>query len=111
MPLKVLFDNNLSVKLPQAVSEFFPDSKHVTELKIERFTDQEIFKFAGKNQFVIVTKDRDFYHLLNTFGPPPKIVWLSVGNCRNNKVVETIKGHAKQIQEFIKSNRSLFVIS
>lgn len=109
--MKLLFDNNLSINLPRTVVSNFPDSKHISELAIERSTDRQLFDFAGKNNFTIVTKDKDFYHLLNTLGPPPKIVWLSIGNCSNKKVIELFAKHQKQIAEFIKSSRSLFVIN
>jgi predicted nuclease of predicted toxin-antitoxin system len=109
--LKLLFDNNLSIKLPSAVVALFPESKHVSDLAFESRSDRSIFDFAGKNGFTIVTKDKDFYHLVNTLGPPPKIVWLSVGNCTNEKVLEILSRHQPQVVDFIKSSRSLFVIN
>ncbi|MBY0436464.1 MAG: DUF5615 family PIN-like protein [Cyclobacteriaceae bacterium] len=109
--MKLLFDNNLSVKLPRLIGDSFHGSSHVYDLKIDRLPDKEIFSFAGKNDFTIVTKDKDFYHLLNTFGPPPKIVWVNVGNRRNEEVVKILLNHIGGIREFIKSNRSLLVIS
>ena len=38
--------------------------------------DREIWDFAGKENFIIVTADADFYELAAALGPPPKIVWL-----------------------------------
>jgi predicted nuclease of predicted toxin-antitoxin system len=30
-----------------------------------------------------MTKDRDFIQLLSTEGPPPKVIWLRLGNSSN----------------------------
>jgi predicted nuclease of predicted toxin-antitoxin system len=109
--LKLLFDNNLSVRIIQAVDNFFPGSKHVADLQVNQFTDRQIFEFAGKNEFTVITKDKDFYHLVNTLGPPPKIVWIAVGNCSNQQAIDTVVKRKQQIAEFIKSTRSLFVIN
>jgi predicted nuclease of predicted toxin-antitoxin system len=108
--LKLLFDNNLSIKLPEIVEDYFPHSAHVVNLHLEKLSDKEIFKFAGDHQFTIVTKDKDFYHLLNTFGSPPKVIWISIGNCSNQMILEVLINHKKEIAEFIKSSRSLLVI-
>ena len=58
------------------MKDHFPGSKHVSDLQIDHYSDRQIFDFAGKNQFTIVSKDKDFYHILNTLGPPPKVVFL-----------------------------------
>jgi len=74
--LKLLFDNNISVKVPVIFAEEFPGSCHLFDLNIHLETDRWIFEYAKKNDFTIVTKDKDFYHLLNTLGSPPKVIWL-----------------------------------
>jgi predicted nuclease of predicted toxin-antitoxin system len=108
--LKLLIDNDLSVNIPQEVEPFFQGSKHVTEVGLDRLTDKQIFHYAGKNDFIILSKDKDFYHLINTYGPPPKIVWLRVGNCNNRLLIETIVKNCPSIIEFIRSSRSLMII-
>lgn len=108
--MKLLFDNNLSIKLPEIVEDSFPQSAHVVNLHLEKLSDKEIFQFAGDHQFTLVTKDKDFYHLLNTFGAPPKVIWLSIGNCSNQMLIATLIKHKKEIADFIKSSRSLLVI-
>jgi predicted nuclease of predicted toxin-antitoxin system len=39
-------------------------------------SDREIWAFAQRESFVIVSTDADFYELGTTLGPPPKVVWL-----------------------------------
>lgn len=42
---------------------YFPGSKHVADLYLECLQDREIWEFARANDFLIVTKDKDFYYL------------------------------------------------
>jgi predicted nuclease of predicted toxin-antitoxin system len=74
--VKLLFDENLSRKLVARLSELYPDSAHVAEFDLLERPDREIWDFAGKENFIIVTADADFYELAAALGPPPKIVWL-----------------------------------
>ncbi len=62
--MKLLFDQNISFRLIKQIIDLFPNSKQVRELGLENFTDSEIFDFAKKNQFSIVTFGADFYDSL-----------------------------------------------
>jgi predicted nuclease of predicted toxin-antitoxin system len=33
-----------------------------------------------------VTKDSDFLMLLDRFGAPPQVVWITIGNCSNDNL-------------------------
>jgi len=46
-------------------------------------SDPEIFRAARDAGVVVMTKDRDFMRLLDEQGPPPQVIWLRVGTCRN----------------------------
>jgi len=80
--LKLLFDNNLSSKLPKLLADVFPDSIHVVEIGMRNFEDIEIWKYAKEKSLTIVSKDKDFYYLNSAFGSPPKFISLVPGNCR-----------------------------
>ncbi len=109
--MKLLFDNNLSAKLPEILQAAFPLSKHVADEHIDHLPDLEIWQFAIQNNYTIVTKDKDFYYLSNTFGSPPKIIWLTVGNCRNRDIIQLLKDQQKEINLFLKSNKDLLLLS
>ncbi len=108
--MKLLFDNNLSVKLAQFVQDQFPGSAHVFDLKLDKASDRQIFDFARNNEFIIVTKDSDFYHLLNTYGSPPKVIWITLGNSGNAELKEFIFQNMNLFAEFGNSSKSLLVI-
>jgi len=61
--MKLLFDQNISFRLIRKISQLYPDAKQVRELGLENSTDQEIFYFAIKNNYTIVTFDSDFCDL------------------------------------------------
>ncbi len=46
-------------------------------------TDRAIFEAARRVGAVVLTKDVDFVQLLERYGPPPRIVWLTCGNITN----------------------------
>ena len=61
--MKLLFDQNISFRLIRQIIDLFPDSKQVRELGLENSTDFEIFDYAKRNGYTIVTFDSDFCDL------------------------------------------------
>jgi hypothetical protein len=59
--MKLLFDENLSSKLPPLVRAAFPDSNHVRQVGLKGQTDEEIWEYAKRHGFTIISKDKDFY--------------------------------------------------
>lgn len=55
----------------------------VRELGLRDADDLVIFNQAKTAGAVLMTKDRDFLDLLDRFGPPPQILWLTCGNTSN----------------------------
>ena len=45
--------------------------------------DIDIFKAAHLANAIVMTKDRDFVELLDRYGAPPKIIWITCGNTSN----------------------------
>ena len=109
--MKLLFDNNLSTKLPEILQAAFPGSKHVVDVHIDHLPDIDIWRFAIANNFSIVTKDKDFYNLSTTFGSPPKVIWLTVGNCRNKDIIKLLADKQNEINLFLKSNKDLLLLN
>ncbi len=98
--MKLLFDENLSPKLPKLLASLFPGSAHVRDCGLKGSTDEEVWGYAGKNGFVIVSKDADFHQRSILYGPPPKLVWLRIGNCTRDKLVRLITAHEQDIRKF-----------
>ena len=105
--MKLLFDQNLSRHL---VVEF-ADSRHVTEVGLDSATDNEIWTYAGEHGFVIVSKDSDFRQLAFLNGPPPKAIWLRLGNASTTEILVVLTENQGVLQMFSESeDEALLVI-
>jgi predicted nuclease of predicted toxin-antitoxin system len=62
--VKLLFDENLSRKLPHRLHDLYPGSIHVSEADLLQTPDATIWAYARENAFVIVTADSDFFEAL-----------------------------------------------
>lgn len=76
--MKLLFDQNLSPFLVEALNDLYPESAHIMETGLDTSSDAEVRAYAGSQGFTIVTKDADFGELCTLLGFPPKILWLRV---------------------------------
>ena len=96
--MKLLLDENLSPKLPALIAAQFPGSLHIRDCGLKGATDKAIWEFARANNFTIVSKDSDFYQRSLFYGSPPKIVWLRIGNCTRDEVVQLLLMHEQEIR-------------
>ena len=96
--MKLLFDENLSPKLPRLLATLFPDSAHARECGLLGLPDEDVWEYACANGFTIVSKDSDFHQRSLLYGPPPKIVWLRIGNCTRQQLVQLITTHEQDIR-------------
>ena len=71
---------------------------------MENATDTEIWNYAKKKGFNIVTFDADFYDLATLKGHPRKVVWLRIGNTSTANLNKIIQQKEKIIKDFITSD-------
>ncbi len=87
--MKVWLDAQLSPMLADWINGNYNVScAAVRELGLRDASDIEIFKEAKKYNAVVITKDIDFSNLLEKYGSPPKIIWLTCGNTSNKRLKE-----------------------
>lgn len=109
--MKLLFDQNLSWRLPSKLADLYPDSQHVRDAGLKESEDIDIWEYAKANDFVIVTKDMDFQQRSLLFGYPPKIVRLRVGNCPVQTIEDLLRRHSATIHTFgIDEGKSYLVL-
>lgn len=102
--MKLLFDQNISPKLLKILPENFDTSTQVRLESLENASDLEIFKFALKNNYSIVTFDSDFYDLSVFKGCPPKIIWLRTGNMTTKSISDILTLNFDNIILFLSEN-------
>ncbi|MEI6394010.1 MAG: DUF5615 family PIN-like protein [Verrucomicrobiota bacterium] len=98
--MKLLFDQNLSFKLCQALADIFPDSNQVLLLGLAEADDRVLWQHAKANAFVLVTQDSDFADMAVLYGAPPKVIWLRCGNQPTQTVEKLLRDLAQSITAF-----------
>lgn len=98
--MRLLFDQNLSRHLLRELAVEYPDSRHVTDVGLDTATDAEVWAWAGQHDYVIVSKDSDFRQLAFLHGPPPKAVWLRMGNASTLDIASVLRGHLDDVTRF-----------
>jgi len=108
--LKLLFDQNLSPRLVDQISDLFPDSSHVSLVGLSRGMDDEVWDYALANGYAIVTRDADFGDLVTVRGFPPKVIWLRLGNCTTHQIEYSLRSN-HQIIVLMDEDPSLGILS
>jgi len=98
--MKLLFDQNLSPRLPRLLADIYPDSVHVREVGLRDADDLTIWNYAGLHGYSIVSKDSDFQQRSLLVGAPPKFIWLRVGNCSVAQTESILRTYSAAIHTF-----------
>jgi predicted nuclease of predicted toxin-antitoxin system len=101
--VKLLLDENLSSRLLRRLKVLFPESQHVDLVGLHGRRDRVVWDYAGFHRFTIVSKDNDFRQLSFLKGPPPKVVWLSVGNAGTDLIGELLERSHERIAAFLEN--------
>ncbi len=100
--MKLLLDANLSWRLARLLKSEFEEITHTVDCGFkEDAPDIDIWNYARKNGFTIITNDEDFYRLALSMGFPPKIVLLRMGNQSTKYLAQILTGHKIEIAEFL----------
>ena len=98
--MKLLFDENLSPKLPLLVEAQFPGSRHLRDCGLKGAADAAIWDYARTHDFTLVSKDSDFSQRSLLHGHPPKVVWLRLGNCTRADLLALLLRHEADLRAF-----------
>lgn len=108
--MKLLFDENLSPKLAAALTDLFPESAHVHHLGLGGGSDDEVWEYAHRNGFTLVSKDSDFHEKSLLNGHPPKVIWIKRGNCTTKQIEIILRSNAGQIDLLLQDPEATFLI-
>ena len=110
--MKLLFDENLSPKLPQLLANEYPGSVHVREVGLRGAEDRQIWDYGRAQGFAIVSKDTDFRERNFVEGFPPKVIWLDVGNAGTTMIAGLLRRERQRVKAFEKQDEtSLLILS
>lgn len=98
--MKLLFDQNLSPRLPAKLADLFPGSEHVDAAGLGAAADDVVWAYALQNNLAVVTKDEDYSQMSVLRGWPPKVLWLLTGNCTTAQVEALLRRRFADIAAF-----------
>jgi predicted nuclease of predicted toxin-antitoxin system len=80
------------------LADLYPDSNHVYLLGLDQSNDEEVWEFARREGFLIVTKDADFSDLCMLFSFPPKVIWIRRGNCETKAIENILRRRSEEVR-------------
>ena len=97
---EIAFDQNISFRIVRKLQVEFKDCQHVSDAGLLNATDTEIWNYAKKNDYCIVTFDYDFVDFSILKGIPPKTIILKTGNTKTEQLFSLLTTHKVQIHDF-----------
>ena len=97
--MKLLLDQNLSWKLVKQLQGNYPGTEHIKTALTIHAEDIDIWQFAADNGFVVVSKDDDFEQRSILLGHPPKVIWITLGNCKTSDIEALLINSEETIQD------------
>lgn len=105
-------DAQLSPALARWMSETFGVTAHaVRDLGLRDAKDLPIFHAAREAGAVIMSKDSNFVLLLERFGPPPQILWVTCGNPSNARLRDVLRKSFPEARARLEQGEPLVEIS
>ena len=109
--MRLLLDQNLSPRLCDHLSDIWTDVVHLRTVGLSAAHDAVIWDYARRNGFTIVSKDSDFNGLPFLLGAPPKVAWLTLGNCSTAETERCLRGRrGRSRRSFSEPDTALLVI-
>ena len=71
--------------------------------------DIDIFNAAKQSNVILISKDRDMMKLIEKFGSPPKLIWLTCGNTSNKALKIVIANNFEVIIDTLVINNLPFI--
>jgi len=98
--VRLLIDEQLSVRLCEMLADLYPQSLHVTQIGLGGATDEAVWSASAEHGCVLLTKDEDFHRLSVLRGGPPKVIWLRLGNASTDEVARLLRERLDDLGRF-----------
>ena len=108
--MRLLFDQNVSPRLPVRLADLFPNSEHVDAVGLGSSADTLVWDYALQRDLAILTKDEDYSQMSVLRGWPPRVLWLLIGNCTTTEVEALLRLRLVDIMSF-EQNESVGVLA
>jgi predicted nuclease of predicted toxin-antitoxin system len=85
--MKLLVDAQLPPLLAEWLRRQGFEAAAAREAGLRDATDAEIWEFAARGAYIIVTKDEDFAEMVGRLKGGPAVLWIRCGNLLNRELV------------------------
>src|SRR5258707_8437029 len=91
----------------------FPELKAIAlrSIGLQDNNDYDIFRKARKAGAIIMSKDYDFVKLIEIYGAPPKLIWITCGNTSNARLCEILNTSLQQAIDLLTQQENIVEIS
>ena len=83
---------------------------HLFDLEMNLASDLDIWKYAGQNDYVVISKDEDFIRWQADVRNSPRFVWVRTGNCKNKELIDTMISNLPAVIELLNSGSDMVEI-
>lgn len=106
----------VDAQLPPAIALWITSTFGITavalrDIGLRDAEDYQIFQAAKAQGAIIMTKDRDFVDLIDRYGTPPQIIWLTCGNTSNTRLREILSVVLPEALKLLQSGERLVEFS
>jgi len=105
--MKFPIANQLPVALRNSLADKGHDAMHVLDLGMSRASDFEVGQWASQEGRAIITKDEDFSVLVAIGRCSASVIWVRLGNCRSETLLEIFSRSLDSILEQLHSGEMM----
>ena len=106
--MKFLVDAHLPSRLARWLQKKGYESYHTLDLPERNETvDMDIIALATKENYVVISKDQDFFQYYILKQKPPKLILLTTGNLPNSELISLFEENFPSIIRLLEENSVL----
>ena len=98
--MRLLFDQPFSHSLPEMIQQHFPNSAQVHSLGFGHVSDDEIWWYARRHEFTLVSSEVDFAERSSLYHAPPKVIWFRGSHWTPSAIASLLQNQAAEILRF-----------
>lgn len=108
--MRFLIDCQLARSFAARLRAVGYSADHASEVGLAGQPDHDIWRYAARETCCIVTKDEDFSQLVRSSVNGPAVIWVRLGNTRNDVLWDRLGPLMAQIHAWIDSGERLIEV-
>jgi predicted nuclease of predicted toxin-antitoxin system len=110
--MTIWIDAQLSPYIAKWINANFPGliATALRSMALQDDNDYDIFRKARKVKAIVMSKDYDFVKLIEIYGVPPQLIWITCGNTSNTRLCEILSNSLKQAVDLLNAGENVVEI-